>query len=123
MNCYKVNIESLVEKFSSNVDTGLSKVEVDKRLEKYGLNELEEKDKNSIWKKVTAQFKDFLVLILIGASIVSMLVGEITDSIVIIAIVLINASLGIIQEGRAEKSLEALKKNGFSQCKGYKRWS
>lgn len=117
MNCYKVNIESLVEKFSSNVDTGLSKVEVDKRLEKYGLNELEEKDKNSIWKKVTAQFKDFLVLILIGASIVSMLVGEITDSIVIIAIVLINASLGIIQEGRAEKSLEALKKMASPNAK------
>lgn len=117
MNCYKVNIESLVEKFSSNVDTGLSKVEVDKRLEKYGLNELEEEDKNSIWKKVTAQFKDFLVLILIGASIVSMLVGEITDSIVIIAIVLINASLGIIQEGRAEKSLEALKKMASPNAK------
>lgn len=117
MEWYRQSINNTIEKLSSNLDTGLSNNEAEERLKKYGLNELEEKGKSSIWSKIAAQFKDFLVLILIGASIISMAVGEVTDSIVIIAIVIINATLGIIQEGKAEKSLEALKKMASPNAK------
>lgn len=57
-----------------------------------------------------SQFQDFLVLILIGASLVSALIGEVTDSVVIILIVVLNATLGVVQEFKANKALEALKK-------------
>lgn len=98
------------EELSVDLKKGLSKDEVHKRLEKYGHNELKEKEKEPIWVKIAKQLKDFLVIILIIASIVSGLVGEISDSIVIIAIVIVNAVLGVVQEGKAEKALEALKK-------------
>jgi len=117
MDWYRKNIENTIESISSNLNTGLSNEEVLKRLEKYGPNELKEKESEGLLSKILYQFKDFLVLILIGASIVSMLVGEVKDSLVIIAIVIINATLGIIQEGRAEKALEALKKMASPNAK------
>ena len=117
MDWYRKNIESTMEDISSNLNTGLSREEVNKRLAKYGPNELKEKEGEGFLAKILHQFTDFLVLILIGASIVSILVGEVKDSIVIIAIVLINATLGIIQEGRAEKALEALKKMASPNAK------
>ena len=117
MDWYRKNIESTMEDISSNLNTGLSREEVNKRLAKYGPNELKEKEGEGFLAKILHQFTDFLVLILIGASIVSILVGEVKDSIVIIAIVIINATLGIIQEGRAEKALEALKKMASPNAK------
>lgn len=117
MEWYRKDIESTLDELFSDKNAGLSNEEAKKRIEKYGLNELEEKEKAGLFSKIIAQFKDFLVLILIGASIVSILVGEITDSIVIIAIVIINATLGIIQEGKAEKALEALKKMASPNAK------
>ena len=110
MNWYKESIESTLEKLDTDRYKGLSEEESKKRIEKYGLNELKEKDKKSFLSKLIAQFNDFLVIILIVASIVSMLVGEKTDALIIIAIVIVNAILGLVQEGKAEKSLEALKK-------------
>lgn len=110
MNWYNEDIESTVKKVSSNLDVGLSHEEVNSRLDKYGLNEIREQKSEGLFKKILRQFNDFLVLILIVASIVSIMVREIKDSIVIITIVLINAILGIVQEGRAEKALESLKK-------------
>lgn len=117
MDWYRKNIQNTMEDISSDSNSGLSKEEVSKRLEKYGPNELKEKEGQGLLAKILYQFKDFLVLILIGASIVSMLVGEVKDSLVIIAIVIINATLGIIQEGRAEKALEALKKMASPNAK------
>lgn len=117
MDWYRKNIENTIEEISSDSNTGLSKEEVNIRLEKHGPNELKETEREGLMSKILYQFKDFLVLILIGASIVSILVGEVKDSIVIIAIVIINATLGIIQEGRAEKALEALKKMASPNAK------
>lgn len=94
----------------TNTETGLSINEVSTRLEKYGTNELKEEKGKSFLSKIIAQFSDFLVLILIGAAIVSVAVGEGKDAIVIIAIVIVNALLGLYQEGKAEKALESLKK-------------
>jgi len=110
LNWYNKGIQAVSEELSVDVKEGLSNEEVASRLEKYGYNELKEKEKESIWVKVAKQLKDFLVITLIVASIVSGLVGEISDAIVIIAIVIVNAVLGVVQEGKAEKAMEALKK-------------
>lgn len=110
LNWYNKSINAVSQELQVDVPIGLSPEEVRKRLEKYGANELKEKEKESLLSKVIKQLKDFLVLILIGASIVSGIVGEISDAIVIIAIVIVNAVLGVIQEGKAEQALAALQK-------------
>ncbi|MEA4849264.1 MAG: HAD-IC family P-type ATPase, partial [Clostridiaceae bacterium] len=110
LNWYNKSIRAVSEELSADVKEGLAKEEIAGRLEKYGYNELKEKEKESIWVKIGKQLKDFLVITLIVASIVSGMVGEISDAIVIIAIVIVNAVLGVVQEGKAEKAMEALKK-------------
>ena len=95
---------------NSDLERGLSSAEVANRLAQYGYNELREKAREPLWKKFLNQFKDFLVLILLVASVISLAVGEVADSLVIIAIVVLNAALGVFQEAKAEKALEALKK-------------
>lgn len=89
--------------------TGLSEKEAKKKLEKYGPNTLSEKKKISALKILLEQFGDFMVLILIACTLISAFMGEITEAITIIAIVIINSVLGFIQEYRTEKTMEALK--------------
>jgi len=110
LDWYNKGIEAVSEELTVDVKKGLTKEEARKRLEKYGYNELKEKEKEGLLTKIIKQLKDFLVIILIIASIVSWLVGEGADAVVIIAIVVINAILGVVQEGKAEKALEALQK-------------
>lgn len=109
MEWFKKNTETVAKEFNVEPGKGLNDEEVIQRLNKYGNNDLKEKEKESIFKKTLEQLKDFLVIILIGASLVSAAVGETVDALVIIAIVIINAVLGVVQEGKAEKALEALK--------------
>ncbi len=109
-NWYNKDIQSIEEELSTDAQKGLSKEEAALRIEKYGSNELKEVEKEPLWVKIVKQLKDFLVITLIVASLVSGLVGEISDAIVIIAIVIVNAILGVVQEGKAEKAMEALKK-------------
>lgn len=100
----------------TNVERGLNEEEVSKRVEKYGKNILKEKKKESLFIRFIKQFNDFMIIILIVASIISAVMaymdgsGDYIDSIIIIAIVIFNATMGLIQEAKAEKSLEALKK-------------
>ena len=102
-------------KMGTNIQIGLNENEVKKREEKYGKNKLEEKKKDSILIKFFKQFNDFMIIILMIASIISAVVakiegtGDYLDSIIIIAIVVLNAIMGLVQENKAEKSLEALK--------------
>lgn len=106
---HQLTSQEVVQLLHSNSSTGLTSLEADKQLQVHGCNELKEKPQEALWQKFLNQFKDFLVLILIAASVVSILVGEITDSLVIISIVLLNALLGVFQEAKAEKALAALK--------------
>lgn len=106
---HQITSEEVIRLLNSDSATGLSSMEADKQIAIHGYNELKEKPRETLWQKFLAQFKDFLVLILIAASLISVLVGEVTDSIVIIAIVLLNALLGVFQEAKAEKALAALK--------------
>lgn len=117
MEWYTKSIQDAIKDLSSDKDRGLGSEEAEKRLEKFGSNELEEGGKASLLSKILAQFKDFLVIILIVASIISAFVGETSDAIVIIAIVIVNAVLGIVQEGKAEKALESLQKMSSPNAK------
>lgn len=109
-NWYNKTIDSVSRELQVDTKKGLSASQVERRIEKYGYNVLKEGRKETLLERIAKQFRDFLVIILIAASLISILVGEVTDSLVIIAIVIINTILGVIQEGKAEKALEALKK-------------
>jgi P-type Ca2+ transporter type 2C len=106
---YKKSIDKLKDELKVDITKGLSDNEVKKRRDEFGENQLKSKAKVSLFKKFISQFKDFMVIILILAAIVSGLLGEISDSIIILIVVLLNAMLGVIQENKAEQSLEALK--------------
>jgi Ca2+-transporting ATPase len=89
---------------------GLNSLEVEERQKQYGKNELLEKKKISILVLLLHQFKDVMVIILLLAAAISLAVGDLKDAIVILIIVLLNAIIGFVQEYRAEKAMEALKK-------------
>ena len=105
----------VLKSLGTNEKEGLSDEEVKNRQEKYGKNKLQEKKKESIIIKFLKQFNDFMIIILIIASIISAVVSKMqgendyVDSIIIIGIVVFNALMGVIQEAKAEKSIEALK--------------
>ena len=113
---HSISIEDARKNLRTNIALGLTKEEAKKRLEENGLNKLEDKKKESIVIRFIKQFNDFMIIILIIASIVSAVMAylegsnEYIDSIIIIAIVVFNAIMGLVQESKAEKSLEALKK-------------
>ena len=94
--------------------SGLSSKEAASRLEKYGANKLQEGKKKSLLEKFVDQFKDFMILVLLVAAVVSMFAHQgdpdPTDAIIILAVVLLNAVLGVFQESKAEEAIEALKK-------------
>lgn len=106
---YRLTTQDIFQHLSSNIN-GLDEEEVKKRIIENGYNEFAEKKTKSIFQRFINQFKDFLVLILIVAAIVSGLVGEIPDTIIILLVVILNAILGVVQESKAEESLNALKK-------------
>ncbi|QHT61841.1 calcium-translocating P-type ATPase, SERCA-type [Paenibacillus lycopersici] len=99
----------LAQALDANLDTGLAPGTAAERLAQIGRNELSEGKKTSPLMLFLGQFKDFMVLVLMGATLISGLLGEYLDAITIVAIIVINAVLGFVQEFRAEKSLRALK--------------
>ena len=107
--------EEVVRKLKTNIRSGLNEEEVVFRRSKYGKNKLDDKPKESLLVKFLKQFNDFMIIILIIASIVSAGISyfqgenDYIDSIIIIAIVILNAIMGVVQEAKAEKSIEALK--------------
>ena len=115
--------EETIEKLNTNENQGLTEEQVRKKQEKEGKNKLEDKKKESILIKFIKQFNDFMIIILIIASIISAIVSKMQgendyiDSFIIIAIVILNAIMGVIQEAKAEKSIEALKQLTPQKCK------
>jgi len=94
----------------ADASAGLSSAESASRLEKYGPNRLAAKKGKSLLVRVLEQFQDFLIYILLAAAVISILLGEVSDAIIILIVVVINAIVGVVQESKAEKALEALKK-------------
>jgi len=109
MSWYRKETDSVFEELDSSKD-GLSSEQAEKRLEQYGPNELEERGMRSPWSVLLGQFTDTMVIILIVAAVISFFLGETTDAIMILIIVVLNAILGFTQEYRAEKAIAALKK-------------
>lgn len=109
------NIFEVARKLRTSIDRGLSKEEAENRRNKHGPNKLEEKKKENLFVKFIKEFKDFMIIILIIAAIISAAISywqgenDYIDSIIIISIVVLNAIMGLVQESKAEKSLEALK--------------
>lgn len=117
MDWYNKSKNDVIAELKTDEISGLSQSEAEARLTTYGKNELEAQAKKSFWAKLAAQFADFLIIILLVAAGISAVVGEKEDAIVILAIVVINAVLGIYQEGKAEKSVEALQKMSAPNAK------
>ncbi|MEN0643905.1 calcium-translocating P-type ATPase, SERCA-type [Alkalicoccobacillus gibsonii] len=109
MNWYREQEEDVISKTGSNVEVGITTKEAKKRLNQVGPNKLDEGKKTPAILVFLAQFKDFMVLVLLAATLISGLIGEVIDAITIMCIVLLNGILGYVQERKAEKSLDALK--------------
>ncbi len=113
---YNGSVDEIVEKLSTSVKTGLGEEESKKRFEKHGRNELEQKRTDSLVVRFFAQFNDYMVIILLIAAAVSFAMSIINgdadyfDPIIILSIVILNACIGVFQESKAQKALDALKK-------------
>lgn len=109
MNWHLINKEEALQ-LTGSQPVGLSTSQSGERLLEFGRNELLEKKKKSIWLLFLGQFKDTMILILMAAAVLSGMIGDVKDTVVILIIVVLNAIVGFVQEYRAEKAMEALKK-------------
>ena len=112
---FNESAEETCKILETNFNNGLNVEEVSERQKKYGLNELEAKKKKTLFQKFLEQFKDFMIIVLIISAIISGIIGVIegegvTDTLIILVVVIVNAIIGVMQENKAEKSLEALQK-------------
>lgn len=115
MEYFNKSIDEVAKNFETDLNFGLNDERLKEKREKYGFNELKAEKKQSILVKFLNQFKDFMIVVLIIAAVVSGFIGVkegegITDSIIILIVVIVNAIIGVVQEDKAEKSLEALQK-------------
>ncbi|NLX86400.1 MAG: calcium-translocating P-type ATPase, SERCA-type [Clostridiales bacterium] len=114
---YTLEKEAVEKELSTSLSKGLDDKEAAERLERYGYNEIEQKKRKTIFQMYVDQFKDFMIIILIIAAVISGLLGELTDAVVILMIVVLNAVLGVVQENKAEESLAALKRMSAPSAK------
>lgn len=119
MNWHTLTVDKTFEALFTN-SSGLSSLAADEKIRQTGPNELQEGKKKSILGIMMSQFKDVMILILLAAAIISGIVGDFTDTIVILIIVLLNAVLGFVQEYRAEKAMQALKQMSVTQAKVFR---
>ncbi len=115
MNWHNTEAYKVLEQTGSS-EKGLTYSIAEERLRQYGLNVLEESEKRSAWDIFFNQFKDLMILILIMAAIISGIIGDTADTIIILIIVILNAIVGFLQEYKAEKAMDALKKMVTAQA-------
>ncbi|SEL40653.1 Ca2+-transporting ATPase [Chitinophaga rupis] len=116
MKWHRLGINEIQELLDTSPQ-GLSTADAEERLLQGGPNELQEGKRKSIAGVLLAQFKDLMILILLAAAVISGIMGDLTDTIIILIIVLLNALIGFIQEYRAEKAMQALKKMAVAQAR------
>lgn len=102
--------DDVLKEFQVDPSIGLSDIEVAQRIEKYGRNKLKGKPKKSILSLFLSQLKDMLIYVLLASAVITMIIGEYTDSIIILFVVMLNAVIGVFQEYKAGKAVEALQK-------------
>ena len=118
-----LNVQDVSRKLKTNIETGLTDEEAKKRQEQFGKNKLNEAKKTSIIVRFLRQFNDFMIIILLISAGISAGISyfehsnDYIDSIIIVGIVILNAIMGVIQESKAEKSIEALQKLSSPQAK------
>lgn len=105
---FTLDEETVLQKMDTSRD-GLSQGEVERRLEEYGHNQLEEEESKGLIAKFFDQFKDFMIIVLIVAAIISALFGDVADAVIILLVVVLNAVMGVFQENKAEEAIGALK--------------
>jgi Ca2+-transporting ATPase len=108
MNWHLLNQQELLEMLGAKPG-GLQQVDADEKLQTHGLNELIREKKKPLWFKFLMQFKDFMIVVLMIAAVISGIMGDVTDTVIILIIVVLNAIIGFVQEYRAEKAVEALR--------------
>jgi P-type Ca2+ transporter type 2C len=109
MNWHLLSVNEVLNVTGSS-ENGITDMVAQTRLQEYGPNELQQAKKRSPFMMFVRQFMDVMILVLVAAALISGLIGDVKDTIVIIAIVILNAVIGFIQEYRAEKAMESLKK-------------
>jgi P-type Ca2+ transporter type 2C len=105
---HALSVDEVIKKTETDPDKGISADEAKKRLEKHGRNEIPKGKERKWYHRLLAQFQNLLIYILLGAALVTAIIGHFVDMWVILAVVIVNATIGFIQEGRAEKALESL---------------
>jgi Ca2+-transporting ATPase len=119
---YNQSTEEVAKELETSLSKGITKSEAQTRLEKFGHNEFQKKKHKSLFTKFIAQFKSFMIIVLLIAAAISGVIGYLhgegfTDALIILFIVVVNAISGVVQENRAEKALDALEKMAAPQCK------
>ncbi|GBG95543.1 cation-transporting ATPase [Ligilactobacillus salitolerans] len=108
-NYYQDPTQDVLHKFNVTQD-GLTENEAEQRLQKNGSNELASEKKTTILQKFINQFKDLMIIILLVATVISLLIGEASDALIIFMVVILNAAFGVFQEAKAENAIDALQK-------------
>lgn len=121
-NFYDMSVDAVTDFLKTNLSKGLSSAEAAERLKRDGYNEFRKVKHPSLLAKFVAQFKSFMIIVLLISAVISGVVGYmngegVTDAFIILAIVIINALIGVFQENKAEKSLDALERMSAPQCK------
>jgi len=114
---HSLQLSTVLSRLNTDRQRGLSSNQVSTLTQEHGLNKLQESAAPSVFAMFVAQLKEFLILLLIGAAIISALAGETADAVVIVAVVLLSAVSGVIQELKAEKSIQALQKLSISKAR------
>ncbi len=107
---HSLSAEETIQELNTHRMLGLSTAEVQNRLKLYGFNELQEAPRPTFWNRLWDQINDFLIWLLLAASLISLIIGDYIEAGAILAIVILNSILGVVQESRAEEALAALKK-------------
>ncbi|MBI3507403.1 MAG: ATPase, partial [Proteobacteria bacterium] len=106
---HQLPVEEVARRLRTDLHAGLTGDEVRQRRERYGANEIREGVRRGPLAMFLGQFTDFMILVLIGAAIVSGMIGDVVDTLVIVVIVALNAVIGFVQEYRAERAIAALR--------------
>ena len=121
-NYYNLPYKAVKELLHTDTEQGLTEHEAQERLREYGYNEFKKREHTTLWQKFVAQFKSFMIIVLLIAAAISGVTGYmngegITDALIILVILVANAIIGMVQESKAERSLDALERMAAPRCK------